>query len=210
MKITCVSDLHGSFPKTKGGDLLIVAGDCTSNDSDVAWQNFHSWISDQDYKRMIIVAGNHDGQLEEYSELLTSQLADPRINFLCDSGTEFMEHKIWGSPWTALFHGVNPNCKAFMIHPRKLYDKWFQIPTDTNILITHTPPYGILDLNYFNTRCGSMTLKAVVDEIKPKLHVFGHIHGDYGMKKIGSTLFVNAAHMNEDYDPVNQPIDIEI
>ena len=79
----------------------------------------------------------------------------------------------------------------------ELKSKWEKIPFDTNILLTHTPPYGINDLNNSGNGpepqgCKNL-LKEVTERVKPKLHVFGHIHGRNGSQKIGETMFLNAA-----------------
>jgi 3',5'-cyclic AMP phosphodiesterase CpdA len=65
MKIDCISDLHGFQPKLEGGDLLIVAGDLTARDTVEEYITFNSWLSDQNYDRKIIIAGNHDGKIEK-------------------------------------------------------------------------------------------------------------------------------------------------
>ena len=71
------------------------------------------------------------------------------------------------------------------------------------------PPCGILDfddgINY-----GSAELFARVEEIKPRLHLFGHIHKQRGVKINGSTVFSNGAIMNGVYTKFNHPNLIEI
>ena len=57
MIVDCIADLHGSFPELEGGDLLIVAGDFTSNDSEKAWCDFEQWIYPLRYKEKVIIAG---------------------------------------------------------------------------------------------------------------------------------------------------------
>ena len=83
------------------------------------------------------------------------------------------------------------------------------ILADTDILITHCPSYGILDfddgINY-----GSTELLARVEEIKPRLRLFDHIHKQHGVKKDGLTIFSNGAIMNGDYTNFNLPNLIEI
>ena len=99
--------------------------------------------------------------------------------------------KFYGTPYTKKREGSNP---AFALLEHELDEKWSQIPSDTDVLITHMPPYGIQDLNKHggNEGCPDL-LKAVIDRIKPKLHVFGHIHISGGKSESNETIFVNAA-----------------
>lgn len=147
----------------------------------------------------------------------------PNFDYLCDSGTEFDGLKIWGSPWTKTFPGINPHCMAFTVDTEEeLAKKWDLIPEDIDILITHCPPHGILDearIMKFSGRrlethhTGSPSLRNhVLDGSKYKnlkLHVLGHIH-EQGGKIFNTTLakFVNACVLDEDYLLVNKGIKI--
>lgn len=213
MIIDCISDLHGSFPKLAGGDLLIVAGDLTARDEPKQHIDFLWWLADQDYKKVVLIAGNHDGYYEK--SLNKIEFTTYGVTYLQDSGCEFEGLKIYGSPWTPEF------CNWHFMLPREsdeLKAKWDLIPNDTDILITHGPSYGILDTTcQFPTkfdRCGCPLLREAVERVKPRLHVFGHIHWSHGqvlLKHEGpNTICVNAAYMDEDYQPVNKPIRIEL
>lgn len=245
MDITCISDLHGHYPELEGGDLLIVSGDLTARDTEDDWDDFISWIdiNEFQYKKVIIISGNHDNYLYDCMKVAVK----PRfceyehIDYLCDSGTEFEyeedieeDHKfkgsisykqkrklkIWGSPWTKTFAGMNPHCKAFTCDTEEeLAEKWKLIPEDTDILICHSPMWGFGDGPNAAIRLGSTSLlKRHVNYHlnKLKLFVCGHIHEGYRkydirelQKKIGDpigTVHVNASHVNEHYQPVNKPI----
>lgn len=205
MIIDCISDLHGFYPKLKGGDLLIIAGDLTARDSLDCWTEFHIWMNKQKYKKVIYIGGNHDNALEG---LIPSSAPKSKVDheYLCDSGTQFEGLKIWGSPWTRNFTGQNPKAKAFSLENTKLMkEKWILIPEKIDILITHSPPNGILDQTWKN-RCGCSELRRAVARIQPKLHVFGHIHEAFGKEKRDGITYVNASYVNEHYDPINQPI----
>lgn len=170
MIIDCISDLHGEFPHLEGGDLLIVAGDCTSNDSVQAWNDYFLWLENQDYKKKIMIAGNHDNFCKQWAtsdDFIYKEFPDDikkcNYDYLCDSGTEFVYYpplipedenpyhernilKIWGSPWTKKFTRMNRHCMAFTVDTdEELAKKWDLIPNDIDILITHCPPYGIFD-----------------------------------------------------------------
>ncbi len=230
MIIDAVADLHGMFPLLKGGDLLIIAGDYTGRDHISQWATFFHWLKLQKYEKKILIAGNHDNLMEkgfpksqkeadELSELqafLEEMGEDMQSDFeyLCDSGTEYKGLKIWGSPWSVWFNGVHPKCKAFMITESKLQKKFENIPSDTDILITHTPPYLILDENDEGKPCGSMQLRHQLDtRVFPKLHFFGHIHEQHGkeaiLKRPGNgieknTHCFNVSYVDENYRPTNQ------
>lgn len=209
--IDCISDLHGYYPKLEGGDILIVAGDLTARDTPDQFDEFFSWLSMQNYKKAVFIAGNHDNLLQKgcvpFLEL--DKPYDISIDYLCDSGTEFEGLKIWGSPWTLNFPGMNPHCKAFTVDTEEeLAEKWKLIPEDTDILITHSPPYGILDKTIDGIEAGSSSMHDVFCAPNKnylfKLHVFGHIHEAYGKSNLGKR--VNASLVNEYYQPVNKPI----
>jgi len=212
MIIHAISDLHGFEPNLPGGDLLIIAGDCTACDGIDEWLAFFKWVDLQDYQKKVIVAGNHDNFLVNRPDLAFfcgGSFADSGIDYLLDSGIEFKGLKIWGSPWTDWFANVNPVCKAFMDKPDVLGEKFNLIPQDTDILITHTPPLYILDCVGFKGSCGSPELTyAIPDSVS--LHIFGHIHDFGGKWFIGDErLYVNASVVNESYEHTIDYVEIE-
>jgi len=207
MIIDCISDLHGHYPTLEAGDLLIVAGDLTARDTEDEHNKFLCWLNIQDYIQIIVISGNHDNYL------IGNYSCDGHIKYLCDSGTEFEGLKIWGSPWTASFPGINPHCCAFTLdNDEQLAEKWDLIPHDTDILITHSPSFGNYD--WIKTRdgsigpsVGSLSLWMKSLQILPKLHVFGHIHEAYGNSQHTNGIrLVNASIVNERYQPVNKPV----
>lgn len=248
MIIDCTSDLHGYYPELKGGDLLIVAGDLTRDDYASSQLEFLSCLQHLNYKKKILIAGNHDNWAEDIKN--GNPFSHWKIEYLCDSGTEFeyeepsstewganeaslselnyekKKMKIWGSPWTKRFPGMNPKCMAFTVDTEEeLEEKWKLIPDDVDILVTHSPPYGIMDqverkyidiqgtLLKWNENVGSKSLSNKTDNLKNlKIHIFGHVHEGYGhLKEILKTPNIhlaNASHVNERYEPVNKPIRI--
>lgn len=229
MLIDCIADLHGYYPILEGGDLLIVAGDLTARDEDEEYLEFFKWISDQHYEKIVWIGGNHDNALDNAKRMgtIVNHRDFPQIRYaksieyLCDSGTEFEGLKIYGSPWSPLFKGVNPHCTAFMLPDEHLHNKWIQIPEDTDILITHCPPFGTLDYSEMSdgTRyhMGSKSLEAWLKCVgRPSYHVFGHIHEGYGIAEEYPLEFglmmksINCSLVNEKYQPVNKPINFEI
>ena len=215
MIIDLISDLHGFYPNLSDGDLLIVAGDLTGRDTEKQHAEFAYWLEKQEYLKKIVIAGNHDNLMQNVGKFYAEKMFPDAI-YLEDSGTEFEGLKIWGSPWSKTFEGMNPHCKAFTCDTEeKLSEKWALIPDDIDILITHSPPYGILDLvekisfdkpNDHKFK-GSISLRNKVLSEFRKIHVFGHIHecGGHMIDTFGCK-FINASHVNEKYEPVNKPI----
>jgi Calcineurin-like phosphoesterase len=147
----------------------------------------------------VLVPGNHEFYLE----------ADPSRRSLTDNSTVLIGErlsvrglKLWGSPVTPLYGG------AFGISdPRGRALNYAQIPADTHILITHGPPYGILDgLPGTNEHQGCRVLLEAVKRIRPLLHIFGHVHSGYGILETLEMTFVNAALLGPHGDIVNRPI----
>lgn len=208
MDITCISDLHGHYPTLEGGDLLIVAGDLTERNEKKEYVLFADWYLSQKYKKKVLIAGNHDGKIENGDYYFNHEW----FGYLCDSGTEFEGLKIWGSPWTVKFKGLNPHCAAFTGSEDFIAKKFDLIPHDTDILITHSPPFTILDKILDGRQVGSPSLLGQhVLGLRPKLWVWGHIHEAYGQDgpyNWNNTQYVNASHMDENYIPVNPPIRI--
>lgn len=218
MIIDCISDLHGFYPVLTGGDLLIVAGDLTAKDMEKENDNFWRWLCYQNYKKIIVIGGNHDNFLQKNPDSLKDE--GNTLCYLCDSGTEFEGLKVWGSPWTKTFLGMNRECKAFTVDTDdQLKEKFDLIPDDIDILITHSPPYGIMDQvvrGGEQINVGSFSLRCKIELIQPRLHVFGHIHSGHGntilksqMKEPPKNIIcVNASIMDEVYDPINKHIRI--
>lgn len=212
---TIVSDLHGFFPTLPGGDLLILAGDYTARDEDYEWHQFSYWLEKQHYRKKILIAGNHDNHITDYVEWDKID----NVEYLCDSGTGFEGLKIWGSPWTKTFEGMNPHCKAFTVDTEEELEKRFElIPDDTDILICHSPVIYKQDRTQKGEHVGSTSLHNWVYMHKEMLTMFvcGHVHEGYGIcdTRIKNDpldsriqpIFVNASHVNEHYEPVNEPI----
>ncbi len=220
MIIDCISDLHGFYPKLEGGDLLIVAGDLTAKHTEKEHFEFNEWLEKQRYEKIIVIAGNHDPWIEENECLGIADFDGQCIEYLQDSGTEFKGLKIWGSPWSKTFVGINPKCKAFTVDTEEeLADKFEKIPYDIDILITHSPPFMVLDKIETTTKKGYQIKYAGSKHLhgylkyacRPKLHVFGHIHEGYGQRQYFSEcISVNASMMNDKYQPINKPIRIEL
>lgn len=213
MKIVCLSDTHKEYKNVivPEGDILIHAGDIDIYDYSSELKNFIKWVAKQPCKEKILVAGNHDKYLETYNKEVKQIFKYNNIHYLENSGIVLNNITFWGSPITPTF-----NSWFFMAERGKQIQKyWNEIPKNTQILITHGPPYGILDQILLvngdkGNSVGCFDLLQKIKEIKPKYHIFGHIHNGYGIKAVDETTFINCSLMNEEYDLVNNPIVIEV
>ena len=217
MKIDCIADLHGHQPILEGGDLLIIAGDLTASDKPIEFFQFFEWLNKQNYTRIILIAGNHDMQLQNNKILL--QALPSNTTYLRDTGTAFGGLTIWGSPWTPRFVGCSPKCKAYMHSDKYLRFQWNKIPENIDILVTHGPPFGSLDGipqvdgSIYHAGCQSLRKYIMKRETLPKIWIYGHIHEGYGeQQEFEGRPFrmINCSHVNEKYKPVNSPIRINL
>jgi predicted phosphohydrolase len=213
MKITFISDTHNkhkyltsnAYDNILGsGDVLVHAGDVSSMGKSYEINDFLNWFSKTPFTYKIFIAGNHDFHFESYHDIAIGY-KEQGVHYLFDSDIVIDGIKFYGSPWQPEFHGW-----AFNL-PRgsKLAEKWFKIPEDADILITHGPPFGKLDyVRYGNENVGCEELMKRVEEIKPKIHVFGHIHEGYGYVFDGNTHYINAAVLNDRYEYRNRPVNV--
>ncbi len=210
MRIVCISDTHNCNEQIKvpDGDILIHAGDATITGRVDEIVLFNSWFAKLPHKHKIFVAGNHDWLFETNNKYARGLLSD-EIIYLQDSSVEIEGLKFYGSPWQPRFFDWAFN----LMRGAELAEKWKLIPDDMDILITHGPPNGILDevpRKYFVENTGCEELRKRVEQIKPKLHVFGHIHRGYGQTEQFGVKFVNASNCDESYEPTQPPIVIDL
>ncbi|MDM7921771.1 MAG: metallophosphatase domain-containing protein [Pyrinomonadaceae bacterium] len=214
MRVVCISDTHNCSEQVSvpDGDLLIHSGDATINGTHDEISRFAEWFTSLPHRNKIFVAGNHDWLFERDNEAARLMLGNSVI-YLQDSSAVVEGMKVYGSPWQPRFYDWAFN----LSRGPALAEKWSMVPDDVEILVTHGPPNGILDevprvWGIENTGCEE--LRKRVDEIvgrgSLKLHVFGHIHCGYGVKRIGEVTFVNASTCDEGYEPTQHPIVIDI
>jgi Icc-related predicted phosphoesterase len=209
MKICIISDTHNKHNYLKNlpeADVIIHCGDITSVGRDYEVKNFIKWFSNLNFKYKIFIAGNHDFLFERDAIHAKSYIPE-NVIYLEDNGIEIDGIYFYGSPVSKPF-----NNWAFNRPEEKLLQHWQAVPDNTDVLITHTPPYSIMDwVDWNRSNEGSPTLyKEVVERIKPKIHCFGNIHGGYGIKTIENTTFINASNLDDNYMCVNDPFLVEI
>lgn len=221
VRLGLISDTHGKHREITVGecDVLIHAGDCTNDIGQASLRDFLTWFEEQPATHKILIAGNHDGAFEKWPDLARLMVKEraPSVIYLEDSGCELYGLKFWGSPVTPTFFNWYFNRER----GEEIKRHWDMIPKDTDVLITHGPPFSILDkaprFSNFKSRIvsgyeqtGCRDLMEKVEEIKPSVHCFGHIHYSHGHHGIihesgNVTDFFNASVVDEEYTTAHPP-----
>lgn len=214
MRIVCISDTHNCNEEiaVPDGDLLIHSGDAVTSGTLNEIEKFFKWFESLPHKRKVLIAGNHDWAYQLQPDKVRPLVPDSVI-YLQDSSVEIDGLKVYGSPWQPRFFDWAFNLNRGY----ELAEKWALIPDDIDILITHGPPNGILDLvprNGWDENTGCEELRKRVEQIaafgRLKLHVFGHIHCGYGVHEEFGVKFVNASTCDEQYNATQPPIVIDL
>jgi len=210
LRIVCISDTHGFHRKLvlPAGDILIHSGDFMVDGRSVEEiDNFNLWLGSLPFRHKLVIAGNHDTLFDQDAKLAQARLTE--ATYLQDSGVRLEGLNFWGSP----VNSVMGEDWAFSVERGAAIRKhWDRIPADTDVLITHEAPYGTLDKSHVLARHGGcQNLLGALLRVKPRLHVFGHIHGGYGREsaRTGTTL-VNCAVVNQERKLANQPTVVEL
>tara|TARA_R110000868_G_scaffold14414_2_gene67001 strand:- start:18021 stop:18698 length:678 start_codon:yes stop_codon:yes gene_type:complete len=182
MKIWHISDTHtyhNLLEIPNDIDVVIHSGDC-SNPRDayqnkVEVENFIEWYSKINIPIKIFIPGNHDTSIEK-GLANKNDFTCKDIIFLNNSDVIYKDIKFWGTPYTPSF-GVG---WAYNKQRHKMHDLWQSVPEDVNVLISHGPPKGILDLSYNQANelefCGCNAMKKHVQNKQYDAVLFGHIH----------------------------------
>jgi len=204
-KIVCFSDTHGQHNSRKlndwfadnPGDILIFAGDFQRNHFDDG-SDFVKWLVTLPYAHKVVAFGNHDGNGSMIKDEL---LGISNVHILHNGSIIINGIKIFGSPNSLIFFNW-----YFMKTEEELEEIYKNIPDDTNIVITHTPAFGIWDNTTRGIYAGSKSLLNRINELdQMKFHVCGHIHEGHGKGSFGNKIFINASLLNEKYQLVNMP-----
>lgn len=226
MKVCAISDTHNRHSKIviPECDLLIHCGDATFQGTPSELKNFAEWLNEQEAGHIVIIPGNHERGWENNYEAGCDIIREacPAVHILNDNEVHIEGLTIWGSPVTPFFHSWAWNrARSERLEPWHgpyIKKHWDLIPENIDILVTHGPPYGILDeVKYVDQFSydppkfvGCEDLLTRVKEVKPRFHFFGHIHGGYGEHHADGTSFYNASTCDEMYAPVNKPIEVTI
>lgn len=203
-RLVCLSDTHGLHAElaVPEGDVLVHAGDFTARGREREVVDFGQWLATLPHAHKVVVAGNHDFLFEREPERARELLGD--VVYLQDSGAELAGLSFWGSPWQPWFHDWAFNLQR----GPELAAVWARVPAGVDVLITHSPPMGVLDRTAWGRRVGCEALRAALPRIAPKLHVFGHIHEAHGVAE-GPPLSINACNCDLAYRAANAPVAVE-
>lgn len=192
MKILHLSDTHGCHRRLRDlpeADVVVHSGDFTMTGSEAEAIDFMNWFCDLPYHHKIFICGNHDDCL--YGANIDG--LDANVHYLCNSGIDIDGIKFYGVP---MYMG---DCVT-----DRQSRNYARIPDDTDVLITHSPAYGILDfddgINY-----GSEELLDRLSTLNLKAHLFGHIHAQHGLTEQNGVIYSNGAIMNADYTNLSEP-----
>lgn len=202
MKILHLSDTHGqhhALQTLPDADVIIHSGDFTFAGSEDEAYDFMNWFCDLQYKHKIFIAGNHDMCM--YGSANIEGLPD-NVHYLCNSGIELDG---------IMFYGVPMFMEDYFAG--KMSDLYNSIPIDTNVLITHQPPYGICDVADHGKGLLSQGSQELAERLKQlhslRCHLFGHEHDAYCVQKHNNIIFSNASLLTPDYKLVHKPTLIE-
>ena len=203
MKIIAISDTHRQEWNTElpDGDILIHAGDFdTRGFMDLVDLNDWFGALKSKYAHILFIAGNHDFYMQKEDKVRVQEIVT-NATYLEDESIVIDGIKFYGYPWTPIFMNW-----AFMADIDKLKERTAWIDRDTDVLISHGPPFGILDqLEHGGFHVGDPALRDKVKEIAPKVFICGHIHESYGTTTDYSTDYFNVSLLNDAYQMVNEP-----
>jgi len=212
MKIMFISDTHGRhkeidvlYGELPNVDIIIHSGDCTRYGEYEETDLFLNWYSQQNAKHKVLIAGNHDFVFQNSDRKNLLLANNPSVTYLEDQYINIDGIGIYGTPWSPIY-----GMWAFMKHRNTEMDEvWRKVPTDgsIDILVTHTPRYGRHDISVRgNYHVGCEMLANRINDIKPKVHVCGHIHECGGMiveetyeTPIKGMISLNASLLNIQY-----------
>ena len=207
MRLVVVSDTHGGHEKlgTLEGDVLIHCGDFCNGfhrePGDV--ENIDAWFAKQRFDLILCVGGNHDFAAENLVKQAVPVFR--HAVWLQDAAHVHLGVKFYGAPWIPDLEGW-----AFHVSPEGLCEKWSMIPDDTDVLITHTPPFGVLDQSFSGRDIGCRHLRRRVEAVGPRFHVFGHCHSSAGVQPGKVTTFVNASVVGAGYEVVRSAVILDL
>lgn len=192
MKLLHLSDTHGCHRRLTAlpeADIVVHSGDFTLGGSQAEALDFLEWFCELPHPHKIFIAGNHDECL--YGGRVEG--LDPNVHYLCNSGVEVCGLRFYGVPMFLA------DCVSE--RQERNYDA---IRAGIDVLVTHTPPYGVLDFDD-GIHYGSPELFRRLMEVLPQWHLFGHIHACRGVRTLQGVTCSNGAILGAGYDRIMAP-----
>ncbi|OQS01246.1 calcineurin-like phosphoesterase [Achlya hypogyna] len=224
LRVVCISDTHGRHDDlvVPDGDVLVHAGDFTKRGTHAQIAAFDDWLATLPHKHKLVIAGNHELSLDanwyptawkrwhrEFQDPVVSKALLRHCTYLENETVEIDGVRFFGSPYSPVIPGA---IMAFhTMSGSRAKAIWGKIPTDVDVLVTHSPPHGIRDLSVRGEHCGDEDLlEEIKTRVQPKYHVFGHIHECYGSDTFEGTTYINAASCTVQHQCTNAPIVFDI
>jgi Icc-related predicted phosphoesterase len=195
MRVVFFSDTHEKHRQVTipDGDLLIFGGDCTDIGLKSAFLDFCAWFFSLPHRYKVFIRGNHETWSNEIFTDDVKRILPPNVWYLEDELITIEGITIYGTNFHPSLHAFDPADR-----PGIRREHWSKIPPKMDILMTHAPPHGILDLNYNGTNAGCSELLDVIQRIEFRYHLFGHIHEAAGVDRSGRKTFVNGSLLNRE------------
>lgn len=205
-RLVLISDTHGFHEQLTipDGDILVHAGDLSSSGKEWQVRAFARWFAKQPHAHKVVIAGNHDRCLE--LDMPLGKKLFEGATYLLDEEATIAGLRFYGSPWQPEFMGWSFN----LPRGEPLREVWSKIPDGIDVLVTHGPPFGVLDRTHSGLLVGCEEMRTAIDRALPRLHVFGHIHEGAGTHVEGRTLFANASICTEGYEPTNPVLVVDL
>jgi Icc-related predicted phosphoesterase len=207
MKLVFISDTHSrhDFIEIPDGDILFHCGDFSKRGRTPETIDFLNWFSRLPHRHKVFIAGNHDFIAEQAPDLFLTMIPE-NIIYLNNSGVTIEGISIWGSPIQPWFYDWAFNRQR----GPEIRKYWDMIPENTQILLTHGPPHGILDTTTDGRLVGCQDLRERIAELPSlKIAAFGHIHEAYGCMEKEGVLYINAASLTVEYEPNNKAVEVD-
>lgn len=194
MRVVLISDTHDRHEELEvpACDVLIHAGDFSRRGKQLELESFLSWFASRPAREKVFIAGNHDFICEKEPVLTRTLAHEAGVHYLDDEEALICGLRLWGSPVTPRFGGMAFNRDR----GADILTHWNLIPEGLDVLVTHGPPKGLGDRTFLGAHVGCADLLARVRQVRPRLHVFGHIHESPGEHTLPDvpTRFINAAN----------------
>lgn len=187
------------------GEVLIHCGDMFNlferRPGDI--EAMDTWFSQQRFDIILCIGGNHDHVLEDRRRIARRPFQN--AIYLEDEAFAYNGTTFYGTPWVPLLQS-----HAYYAEDVRLKERWSKIPTATDVLITHTPPEGMLDRSSRGLKLGCAHLASRLSGIAPAVHCFGHVHASGGTRHRDATTYINASSVDRPQRPLRQPILVEV